>query len=62
MTWTCIKCGQHNKSEMEVVSPTMYNHPRVKMYIKKIEAIEDRGEDPFSKCTYCSYDRSIKVK
>lgn len=60
MTWTCIKCGQHNDLPY---SPNIdWTHPQAMKYLKKIQAIEDRGEDPFAKCTYCRYDRSIKVK
>ena len=60
MTWTCIKCGQHNNSTINVTPNIDWTNPRVMAYVKKIDDAQLRGEDPFSTCSYCKYDRSLK--
>lgn len=56
MTWLCFSCGEINKVDFP---PNIdWTNPRVIEYLKKIQSIEDRGEDPFSMCTHCRKTRS----
>ena len=59
MTWTCLKCGQHNDN-----TGVFANSPAGDMNRDRIYKMQDEGKDPFSKCNYCETDRysSNKVK
>ena len=58
MTWSCIKCGEHNTIPPRSLDPM---EQEIKFWKDKEDA-EDRGENPWNKCTNCRYERIVTYK